>query len=105
MKTAEPIISFSKASRESVYKAAKLRNDEKVISLLDLYGEELPPADNGYHRKCYQNYTHAKALKKLSLEACIPQPTTEQEAKVRVSSRKKSRGGMKREILHNYYIS
>ncbi len=54
MKTAEPIISFSKASRESVYKAAKLRNDEKVISLLDLYGEELPPAENGYHRKCYQ---------------------------------------------------
>ncbi|CAB4021754.1 Hypothetical predicted protein, partial [Paramuricea clavata] len=58
----------------------------------------LPPADNGYHRKCYQNYTHAKALKKLSLEACIPQPTTEQEAKVRVSSRKKSRGV--EEIIH-----
>ena len=57
-KSADPIIKFSETSRKTVYEAAKKRNDENVIAIIDSFGECLPPSKYGYHRRCYQRYAH-----------------------------------------------
>ena len=61
IETSEYVTRFSKASRETVLKAARLRNDNRVVSIFDSLGEDLYASQHGYHRKCYQNYTHKKA--------------------------------------------
>ncbi|CAB4038823.1 Hypothetical predicted protein, partial [Paramuricea clavata] len=101
----EPSIRFSKKSREVVYRAAQLRNDDTVIAILDSFGEELPSVDYGYHRKCYQKYTNKRLLEKLNEEVIEPEETVqtvELEASTsaesilqtpRTSSRKRGRQG------------
>ena len=51
-----------------MYNAACVRKDEKILTLLASYSEdgELFTSDNGYHRKCYQKYTHKRLLEKLN---------------------------------------
>lgn len=80
----DTVTKFSEASRKRVYEAARKRNDEEVIALLDSFGEDLPPPEYGYHRKCYQKYSHGKL--KTTQKA---KPNRE-----RMSSRKKVRAGM-----------
>ena len=63
----EDVTRFSKRSRETVLKAAKLRNDSRVISLFDSLGDDLHASQYGYHRKCYQTYTHKKVINILML--------------------------------------
>ena len=58
------ITKFSETTKKTVYEAAKKRNDEKVIAIIESFGECLPPPEFGYHRKCYQKYAHGK-LKKV----------------------------------------
>ena len=83
-KSTESITKFSETTKKTVYEAAKKRKDEKVIALIDSFGECLPPPEYGYHRKCYQKYAHGK-LKKYHK----PERVRERE-----SSRKKDRRGM-----------
>lgn len=64
MKNRKKTTTFSQKSRETVYKAAQIRGDADVISTLEAHGDDLPGPEYGFHRKCYQEYTHAKALKK-----------------------------------------
>ena len=45
------ITNFSETTKKTVYEAAKIRNDEKVIAIMDSFGECLPPPEYGYHRK------------------------------------------------------
>ena len=78
-------IRFSKRSREVVYHAAQLRNDDTVISILDTFEEELPSVDYGYHRKCYQRYTNKRLLEKLNKDIIDPEETT-QTAELEASS-------------------
>lgn len=97
----ECITKFSKTSREVVYKAAQLRNDDSVISILDSFGENLPSSCYGYHRKCYQKYTHKRLLQKLHEETIEPEASTstastDTEIAVRVPSKRKCRGGKTR---------
>ena len=72
-------IRFSKKSREAVYRAAQIRNDDTVISILDSFGEELPSVDYGYHRKCYQKYTNKRLLENLNEEVIEPEEIVELE--------------------------
>lgn len=86
----DPIIKFSEVSRKTVYKAAQVRKDERVISIIDESSERLSDLNHGYHRKCYQKYIHKRELEKLSRE------NSESDGQsVRVSSRKKDGGGNK----------
>ena len=62
IKTSEYVMQFSKTSKETVLKAARLRNDNRIISIIDSLGEDLHALQYGYHRKCYQNYTHKKVI-------------------------------------------
>lgn len=78
------VTKFSETTKKTVYEAAKKRNDEKVIAIIDSFGKCLPPPEYGYHRKCYQKYAHGK-LKK----AHKPKRARERE-----SSRKKGRAGI-----------
>ena len=61
----EKTSTFSQKSRETVYKAAQIRNDTHVIAMLEACGDDLLETEYGFHRKCYQEYTHVKALKKI----------------------------------------
>ena len=83
----EGITKFSKKSREIVYNAACVRKDEKILTLLASYSEDgdLFTSDNGYHRKCYQKYTHKHLLEKLSNKPS--------KKAIRTSLRKKGRKG------------
>ena len=98
----EHSIRFSKKSREVVYRAAQIQNDDTVISILDSFGEELPSVDYGYHRKCYQKYTNKRLLEKLNEEVIEPGEIVELEASTsaesilqtpRTSLRKRGRQG------------
>lgn len=97
-KSAGPTTKFSETSKKSVYEAAQLRNDEEVIEIIDSFGEGVPPPEYGYHRKCYQKYAHGKLKKVKESTTCVEESQTSEEAEelatVRMSSRKKGRGGM-----------
>jgi hypothetical protein len=70
-----------------VHNAACVRKDDKILALLESYkeDEDLFASENGYHRKCYQKYTHKRLLEKLSKKPS--------RKAVRTSSRKKGRRG------------
>ena len=96
----EIVTKFSKTSRsrDVIYKTAQLRSDNNMLSILDPFGENLPASEYGYHRKCYQNYTHKRLLEKLSAEVNEPVgssllESSAETAHVRASSRNRSRGG------------
>ena len=94
----EIVTKFSKTSRDVIYKAAQLRSDDNVLSILDSFGENLPASEYGYHRECYQKYTHKRLLEKLSARVNEPVGSSSLEsssetAHVRASSRNRSRGG------------
>lgn len=77
-----------------MYEAAKIRNVEKVIAIIDSFGG-LPPPEYGYQRKCYQKYAHGKLKVLKKSNTCVAEsPTSEERESVRISSRKKGRGGM-----------
>ena len=95
-------IKFSKKSREVVYRAAQLRNDDTVISILDSFGQDLPSVYYGYHRKCYQIYTNKRLLEKLNVEVIEHEEIVDLEASTSTesivptpctSSRKRGRQG------------
>ena len=85
----EHITKFSETSREIVHNAAYVRKDDKILALLASYSndKDLFTSDNGYHRKCYQKYTHKRLLEKLSKKPS--------KKAVRTSLRKKERKGKK----------
>lgn len=99
-KSAEPITKFSETSIKSVYNAAKIRNDQKVISIIDSFRDDLPSAEKGYHRKCYQSYTHGKALRKLSVSESATSNINEAKS-LRATSKRKNRKGMKQKLSKN----
>ena len=72
--------------REAVYRAAQIRNDDTVISILDSFGEELPSVDYGYHRKCYQKYTNKRLLENLNEEVIESEEIVELEASTSAES-------------------
>ena len=97
----ECITKFSKTSREVVYKAAQLRHDDTVTSILDSLGENLFSSCYGYHRKCYQKYTHKRLLQKLHDETIEPEASsstasTDTEIAARAPSKRTCRGGKRR---------
>ena len=61
-------VKLSETSHEASYREARLQNDDHVLSILDSFGEDISASKYGYHRKCYQKYTHKKLLNKLSAE-------------------------------------
>ena len=100
VKETEKTTVFSKTSRDTVYNAAIIRANAEVVSFFEEYGDDLPGPDYGYHRACYQEFTHSKTLKTIiqrknetkerelgEAESC---PRTE----ARSSTRKKDRGGL-----------
>ena len=84
--TSEPVIKFSENSVKTVFKAAELRKDDKVSSTIN-ESRKYSDLPYGYHRKCYQKYTHKRELQKLSV--------SERTGSARVSRKKKDRGGIK----------
>jgi hypothetical protein len=85
--TSENVIKFSENSIKTVLKAAEIRKDEKVASTLHESVEKYSDLPYGYHRKCYQKYTHKRELQKLSV--------SKKTESTRVSRRNKERGGIK----------
>ena len=95
----EKTSTFSQKSRETVYKAAQIGNDTHVIAMLEACGDDLLETEYGFHRKCYQEYTHVKALKKIVKKNNVKEQSQDKagsshESETRSSNRKADRGGL-----------
>jgi hypothetical protein len=71
---------------------------DTVTSILDSLGENLFSSCYGYHRKCYQKYTHKRLLQKLHDETIEPEASTstastDTEIAAQAPSKRTCRGG------------
>ena len=82
-----------------MYKAAQIRNNTHVIATLEACGDDLSESEYGFHRECYQEYTHVKALKKIVEKNNVKEQSQDKagsshESETRPSNRKADRGGL-----------
>ena len=98
-KKSEKTSTFSQKSRETVHKAAQIKNDIHAIATLEACGDDLSKTEYGFHRKCYKEYTHVKALKKIVEKNNVKEQSqnkagSSHESETRSSNRKADRGGL-----------
>ena len=62
----ENLMALSSATCDKLLEAARIRNDEKVLKVLEKFRSEKNPSEIKYHNRCKKVYVHSGSLERLS---------------------------------------